>query len=127
MSALSSLFIAALIASGAFADTQPASLKPPIWSVVDFGAIGDGRTLDTAAISKAIMACSDAGGGTVLVPTGRYLTGAIELQAHVHLEIGAGATLLASQRPLTIRSWKIRGSLALTGYRRCSTRMTPRM
>ena len=36
---------------------------------------------------KAIMACSDAGGGTVLVPTGRYLTGAIELQAHVHLEI----------------------------------------
>jgi polygalacturonase len=78
--------------------------------VVDFGAIGDGKTLDTAAFSKAITACVEAGGGTVLVPGGRYLTGAIGLRSHVCLEIGAGATLLASQRssdyPLVEDPWE---------------------
>jgi polygalacturonase len=70
---------------------------PGMWSVRDFGATGDGKALDTAAIAKAVDACAAAGGGTVVVPAGRYLTGAVELRSHVTLSIDAGATLLASQ------------------------------
>ncbi|MBI4873192.1 MAG: hypothetical protein HY822_01020 [Acidobacteria bacterium] len=67
-----------------------------VFDVRDFGAVGDGARKDTAAIQKAVDACAKAGGGTVLVPPGRYLTGAIDLRSRVALEIDAGATLLAS-------------------------------
>jgi polygalacturonase len=104
------LFIAVLIANGACADAQAAPPRQSIWNVVDFGAIGDGSTLDTAAISNAIVACSEAGGGTVLIPGGHYLTGAIELKSHVRLELDTGATLLASQQasdyPLVEDPWE---------------------
>jgi hypothetical protein len=63
------------------------------YNIVQYGATGDGRTLDTAAISQAINACADAGGGTVLVPAGRYLSGPIELRSLVELRLEAGATL----------------------------------
>ena len=48
--------------------------------VRDHGAKGDGRTIDSGAINKAIMAASRAGGGTVVVPPGRYLCFSIRLQ-----------------------------------------------
>jgi polygalacturonase len=70
-----------------------------VTDVVRFGARGDGRTLSTGALQKAIDACAAAGGGLVLVPPGRYLTGALTLRSHIHLHLLAGATLLASQRP----------------------------
>jgi hypothetical protein len=45
--------------------------------VLDYGAVGDGQTLDTQAIQAAIEACRMAGGGTVYVPAGAYVTGPI--------------------------------------------------
>jgi polygalacturonase len=66
--------------------------------VTRFGAVGDGRTAATGALQQAIDACGAAGGGTVLVPAGRYLSGALTLRSHVHLELSAGAVLLASER-----------------------------
>jgi len=65
----------------------------------NFGAAGDGRTLDTAAIQSAIDACSSAGGGTVLVPAGAYLSGSLILRSHVTLHLEAGAVLLGSEDP----------------------------
>jgi len=65
-------------------------------NVLDFGAVGDGRTLSTAAIQAAINACAAAGGGKVLVPAGRYLTGPIFLKSNLEFEILCGATLLGS-------------------------------
>jgi polygalacturonase len=67
--------------------------------VTRFGATRDGRTLCTAAFQKAIDACAGSGGGTVLVPPGRYLSGALFLRSGVRLHLAAGAVLLASQRP----------------------------
>src|SRR5437764_11400663 len=64
-----------------------------------FGAVGDGKTPATQALQAAIDACAAAGGGTVLIPAGRYLSGALFLRSHVHLLFSTGATLMASQRP----------------------------
>jgi polygalacturonase len=70
----------------------------PVFEVTRFGAVGDGRTLATAALQRAIDACAAAGGGTVLVPSGRYLTGALFLRSHVHLHLSPGAALAGSHR-----------------------------
>src|SRR5947199_4241552 len=69
------------------------------FNVKDFGAAGDGRKKDTAAIARAIDACAKAGGGTVVVPPGKYLTGALRLKSYVTFEVEAGATLLGSPDP----------------------------
>lgn len=68
-------------------------------NVLDFGAVGDGRTVNTLAINTAIEACSRAGGGTVDLPAGRYVTGSILLRDNATLHLEAGAVLLGSENP----------------------------
>lgn len=63
---------------------------PCLWAqaalnIRDFGAKGDGRTLDSPAINTAIDSCSRSGGGTVVIPAGTYLCGSIRLKSHTHL------------------------------------------
>ena len=65
--------------------------------VKDFGATGDGVTLDTASINKAIETCNSAGGGVVYLPPGTYLSGTVLLKSNVTLYLEAGATLLGSK------------------------------
>ena len=64
-----------------------------------FGAKGDGITLNTTAINTAIDRCAKAGGGRVVVPPGRFLTGAIHLKSNVDLHVSEGAALLFSPDP----------------------------
>ncbi|MBN2007301.1 MAG: glycoside hydrolase family 28 protein [Anaerolineae bacterium] len=72
---------------------------PSAFNIRDFGALGDGQTRATAAIQAALDACAEAGGGTVVVPAGMYLTGALFLHSHQTLFLDAGATLLGSEDP----------------------------
>jgi len=72
---------------------QPAGARS--CSVVDFGAVADGRTLCTVAIQRAVDACAAAGGGDVVFPAGRYCSGPVFLKSHVHVRINAGAVVLA--------------------------------
>ena len=65
-----------------------------------FGATGDGTTLDSPAINRAIAAAGAAGGGTVLVPAGTYLCGSIHLESHLHLLLDAGAVILGTPQSL---------------------------
>jgi len=67
--------------------------------VRDCGAVGDGKTLDTEAIQKAIDQCAAQGGGTVRLPKGTWLSGTVYLASRVTLSIEAGATLLGSRNP----------------------------
>jgi len=68
------------------------------YNVRDFGAKGDGQTLDTAAIQAAIDACSKDNGGTVLIPAGDFICGTIELKSDVTLHLSAKGRLLGSTR-----------------------------
>src|SRR6266436_5791026 len=70
-----------------------------LFNVHDYGATGDGHTLDTVALNQTVEACARAGGGTVYLPPGNYLTGTVELKSHVTLELDAGATILGSENP----------------------------
>jgi polygalacturonase len=80
--------------------TPAAPLAPMLtFNVRDFGATGDGRTLDTAAINTAIAAAAAAGGGTVVFPAGTYASYSIHLQSNVTLYLGEGSTLLAADAP----------------------------
>ena len=94
------------------------------FSIVDYGATGDGRTLNTAAFQKAIGACTAAGGGRVVIPSGKWLTGPIELSSHVDLHLEAGAAVLftsdhslyfAGQRLLSPISGRDLEDVAITG------------
>ena len=67
-----------------------------VYNIRDFGAKGDGKTIDTAALQAAIDACARDGGGTVLVPAGTFHIGTTELKSNVTLHIAAGGTLLGS-------------------------------
>ena len=64
-----------------------------------FGAAGDGRTIDTPAVNRAIEAAAAAGGGVVTFPAGTYACYTIRLKSHVMLYIGPGATILAASTP----------------------------
>jgi polygalacturonase len=72
---------------------------PLEFDVRRFGAAGDGRTADTAAINRAIDAVRAAGGGTVVFPAGDYLSHSIRLCSHLTLHLGAGARLIAADPP----------------------------
>jgi len=67
-----------------------------VYNVKDYGARGDGKTLDHQAINKAIDAATQAGGGQVLLPTGTYLCGSIRLKSNVDLHLSTGAKILAA-------------------------------
>ena len=79
-------------------DRRAADHGALIYNVRDFGAKGDGSTLDTAALQAAVDACVADGGGIVLIPAGAFLTGSFELKSNVTLRLAGGAKLLGSGR-----------------------------
>lgn len=78
--------------------------------IEQFGAIGDGRTMNTDAFGQAITACAENGGGVVLVSQGIWLTGPIRMQSNVNLHLERGALLIFSNRfedyPLIRNTWE---------------------
>jgi polygalacturonase len=68
---------------------------PAVYVATQYGAVGDGVTLDSPAINRAIEAAHAAGGGTVYFPPGTYLSASIHLESRVTLYLEAGATILA--------------------------------
>jgi len=73
------------------------------YSITTFGAKADGTTLNTLSIQKAIDACYENGGGRVVIPPGKFVSGTIILKSNVNLYLEQGATLLGS--PDTADYW----------------------
>lgn len=67
------------------------------YNVKDFGASGDGKSIDSEAINKAIESASAAGGGTVYIPAGTYLSYSIRLKDNIDLHLEHGAILKAAE------------------------------
>jgi polygalacturonase len=91
----------ALTFNACAADPSSPSAPTParIFDVRQFGAQGDGKTVDTAAIQKALNECGKAGGGTVRFPAGTYLSQPISLRSKTTLLLEPGATLKATDDP----------------------------
>jgi polygalacturonase len=100
-----------LLADAAHAATHPSKVKPrkitgasPMQpgphavhlNVRDFGATGDGKTMDTLALQQTLDRCNLLGGGEVLLPAGEYLTGALSIRSNTTLRLSEGATLQGS-------------------------------
>jgi polygalacturonase len=91
--------IGAVMILGA-AGALTATLSPSAWAagtfnVKDYGAKGNGKTIDSPAIDKAITAANAAGGGTVAFPSGTYQSRSIHLKSNVTLRLASGATIRA--------------------------------
>jgi DNA sulfur modification protein DndE len=89
-------------------------------SIADYGAVPDGHTLNTKSFSDAITACAKAGGGTVIIPPGTWLTGPIQLESNINLHIEKGALVQFSsrlednpfvQQPKGVKKYDKKGSL----------------
>jgi hypothetical protein len=74
---------------------ETTSQAQAVFNVRNFGATGNGSTIDTPAINRAIDAANRAGGGTVLFPAGTYLSVSIHLKSNVTLHLDSGATIRA--------------------------------
>jgi len=70
-----------------------------MYSLRDFGVTGDGKTIDTPAINKAIEAVAAKGGGTLVFPAGTYMCFTIHLKSHVDLYLSRGCTIQAEDSP----------------------------
>lgn len=98
---LSAIAIAAAatpVGRTAFAE-GPAVATDVAFNVRTYGATGDGKTVDTPAINKAIEAVAAAGGGTLLFPAGTYVCFTIRLKSYVNLYLSHGTTILAADSP----------------------------
>lgn len=69
---------------------------PETTIISGFGAIGDGKTINTEAIQAAVDACAEAGGGRVIVPAGTFVSGSILLKSNVEFHLSPGAVLRGS-------------------------------
>jgi len=65
-----------------------------IFDIREYGAVGDGQTLNTTAIQNAIVKCARMGGGTVLIPSGLWLTGPLQMHSRVNLHLQSGALVV---------------------------------
>ena len=75
------------------------TITQALYNVRDFGATGDGKTVDTPAINKAIEAVAAKGGGTIVFPAGTYMCFTIRLKSNVELFLSRGCTIQAADSP----------------------------
>src|SRR5580765_427756 len=76
--------------------SQTNSTRNAFYNVRSFGAKGDGKTLDTDSVNKAIESAASNGGGTVYFPTGTYLCFSIRLKSNITIYLDNGSTILAA-------------------------------
>jgi polygalacturonase len=95
--AASAVYAIPALAASKKAATQ--AMSPLVFDVRTFGAIGDGKTIDSPAINAAIDAAAAAGGGTVVFPSGNYMSFSIRLKSKVDLYLTQGSVIIAADSP----------------------------
>ncbi|MFH0991097.1 MAG: glycosyl hydrolase family 28-related protein [bacterium] len=74
--------------------------RQSVYNVKEYGAVGNGKILDSPAINRTIEASVQGGGGTVFFPAGTYLSGSIHLKSNAHLYLDAGAIILGAPQEM---------------------------
>jgi DNA sulfur modification protein DndE len=100
------------------------AISDRVFNVTDYGAVGDGKTMNTDAINKAIVAANAAGGGKVVIPAGNWLTGPIQLLSNVELNTQQGTNVTFSRNiddyPLIVSNFEglkaVRATPPLSAY-----------
>ena len=87
--------------------------KPQTYNVIEYGAVPDGKTLNTSFIQEAINVAHKNGGGKVILSEGKYLSGSIVLKSGVTIYLEKGATLLGSTNPAHYKEINNWGALIL--------------
>lgn len=114
-------------ASCIFAQSKTDQLKNDLkdFNILDYGAKPDGKTLNTASIQQAIDAANKIGGGRVIIPKGKFLTGSIILKSNVEFHLEKNALILGTTDPKhykKFRWWKAlilandQENVSLTGH-----------
>jgi DNA sulfur modification protein DndE len=84
--------------------------KRDTFNIINYGAVADGMTLNSAAINKTIDECAKQGGGTVLIPRGSYVSGPIIMKSNINLHLAKGALIIFSpdfnQYPLVVSTFE---------------------
>jgi polygalacturonase len=89
------LFISLITLQSISAQSQN-STGNKIYTITNYGAIGDGKALNTTSIQKAIDDCHKHGGGRIEIPTGNFVTGTLQLYSNMNLHLEQGASLIGS-------------------------------
>jgi pectinesterase len=82
------------------------SIPHQVFNIAWYHAKGNGRTLDTLAIQRALDICYEDGGGEVVVPAGKFLTGPLKLRSNTNLHLSKGAEILFSNDPADYKRGK---------------------
>jgi polygalacturonase len=90
---------AATIGRSTLAESPAATSAEATFNVHTYGATGDGKTVDTPAINRAIEGVAAAGGGTLFFPAGTYVCFTIHLRSNVDIYLSQGCTILAADSP----------------------------
>lgn len=90
--------------------------KTTSYNILDYGAKGDGKTMNTKAINKTVEICNSNGGGTVLIPPGTFVSGTVVLLSNVNFHLEPGAILIGSRD--TSDYLKMKSMLFEEGYNR---------
>src|SRR4051812_41512312 len=101
--------VSAIPALAAPKKTATTVLSPIFFDVRTYGATGDGKTVDTPAINKAIEAAAAAGGGTVVFPAGTYKCFSIRLKSKVDIFLAQGSRIEAAASPLPDQTTRYMG------------------
>jgi hypothetical protein len=89
-------FLFLIILSSKDAFSQSTNISHKTYYITDYGAIGDGKTLNTAAIQRTVDDCHKSGGGTIEIPPGNFVTGTVRLYSNMNLHFEPGAILTGS-------------------------------
>ncbi len=81
---------------------QNTAVSSIFYNVKNYGAVADGKHADHTAINDAIIACANAGGGTVYLPAGNYLCGSIHLASNINLFLDAGAVITGAPPEMNV-------------------------
>lgn len=110
MRIITALLIIAWVPSFGQVNVEQVSFRKDTVNIVQYGAKADGMTLNTKSIQTAIDELHKKGGGTVVVPSGVWVTGPIKLRSHINLHVSGGALLQFTddfdQYPLIKTNWE---------------------